>query len=230
MDADPQLVAATSQRAGPLRPVKDVRGGVRDTPREARRPLPRYELTACGAAPCIVRRGSRELGDARRSQALARVVPAAARRMGLEERILYHQAHPMKLVVDAGAGFGALGLFWAHAWGPAVVLGMGPPALASVLVIGLADLESVARTRLGGYVRRGMILPVQLLRLGGYLLTGYAAWNHSAWILAAGLFLIVSGWLTGAARARGARSGATLVAGRCAGPAGILQAPDAASC
>lgn len=149
--------------------------------------------------------------------------------MDFEERILYHQAHPMKLVVDAGAGFGALVLFWAHAWGPAVVLGMGPPALASVLVIGLADLESVARTRLGGYVRRGMILPVQLLRLGGYLLTGYAAWNHSILILAAGLFLIASGWLTGAARGRGAGSGATLAA-CCAGPAGILQAPDAVSC
>jgi hypothetical protein len=86
-----------------------------------------------------------------------------------------------------------------------------------VLVVGLADLESVARTRLGRYVRRGMTLPVQVLRLGGYVLTGYGAWNHSAVILAAGLLLILSGWVTGAAR------------GRAVAPARSLQAPDTLS-
>jgi hypothetical protein len=187
-----------------------------------------YELTLCGAAPCILRRRRESLRE---------------RRMGLEERLLYHQAHPLKMVVDAGAGLGALVLFWAHAWGPAVVLGMGPPALASVLVLAFADLESVARTRLGRYVRRGMTLPVQLLRLGGYTLTGYGAWNHSAAILMVGLLLILSGWLTGAARRRGAAAGTGQPSGtgqRAAGaqyapetgqtPAGAQYAPDSLSC
>jgi hypothetical protein len=182
---------------------------MQDASQETQRGLPRYELTACGAVPCILRR--RRMGP-------------NERRMGLEERVLYHQAHPLKLVVDTCAGLGALVLFWAHAWGSAVVLGMGPPALASVLVLGFADLESVARTRLGHYVRRGMTVPVQLLRLGGYILTGFGAWNHSAGILMVGLVLILSGWLTGAARRRGAAAGAGHA------PAGARYAPDTLSC
>lgn len=183
-----------------------------DASQETQRGFLQYELSACDAFPCILR---------------CRMGPDE-RRMGLEERVFYHQAHQLKLVV--GAGLGALVLFWAHAWGPAVVLGMGPPALASVLVLGFADLESVARMRLGHYVRRGMTVPLQLLRLGGYILTGYGAWNHSAGILMVGLVLILYGWLTGAARRRGAAAGAGHASDAGQTPAGARYAPGSLSC
>jgi hypothetical protein len=123
--------------------------------------------------------------------------PCLPRRLTLEERVVYQQAHPLKLFVDISAGAGALALFWAQAWGPALALGMTAPALASVLVLRFADLERVSRSRLGARARKAMRGPMQVLRLVGFGLTGYGAWYHLGMVLVVGLALIVAGW-TGA--------------------------------
>jgi len=47
--------------------------------------------------------------------------------MTLQEKVLYHQIHPLKLITDWGTGLAALYLFWQHALFGALLLALVRP-------------------------------------------------------------------------------------------------------
>jgi hypothetical protein len=117
--------------------------------------------------------------------------------MTLNERILFHQIHPAKLVTDASAAVLCLYFLWRRDLEPAVAVAMIPPLIASGLVLRFADLEALKQSVIGVYVKRHMITAMQLLRVCGFLIMAFGAWNHAALVILAGLAVVAAGWLKG---------------------------------
>jgi hypothetical protein len=117
--------------------------------------------------------------------------------MTLNDRILFHQIHPAKLVTDASAAALCLYFLWRRDLALAVVAPMVPPLIASGLVLRFADLEALKQSTLGVYVKRYMTPAMQLLRVCGFLIMAFAAWNHAPLAILAGLAVVAAGWLKG---------------------------------
>ena len=118
-------------------------------------------------------------------------------RVKREEKILYHQIHPLKLLTDATSGFVALPLLWRHRLREALLVTSVPPILASILIMRYADLEPYKRSPLGRYVERYMTREMQGLRLAGYLIMMAGAWYRRPSLLSPGALAIVFGWARG---------------------------------
>ncbi len=117
--------------------------------------------------------------------------------MTLDEKILYHQIHPSKLLTDWGAGIIALQPFWEHQLLVALLIVLIPPAIASFILIRLANLEPYKESSFGKYVRKYMTRPMEMVRLAGYILMAIGAWYHIVWLIPAGLLVVLFGWLRG---------------------------------
>jgi len=77
----------------------------------------------------------------------------------LAERVLYHQIHPAKLLVDWTAGLVAAGSLWRHHLIAALVVRLLPPFLASALLLTGRFDQDLLRYRasaFGRYVARHM--------------------------------------------------------------------------
>ncbi len=120
--------------------------------------------------------------------------------MPLSEKVLYHQIHPFKLATDVTASVVSLYLFWRHDLVLAIVLHLAPPILASALVISCFDLLPQQQSAFGRYVKRWMSRSVEAIRLGGDIVTVFAAWYHSATGIGIGVLIILAAWLSGLAR------------------------------
>ncbi len=117
--------------------------------------------------------------------------------MTLEERILYHQIHPLKLIIDWGTGILALYPFWLNHFLLALLLTFVPSIIVSVFLVRFADLEKYRQSSFGQYLRQYMTRPVELLRFAGYVLMALSAWYRIFWFIPAGLLVIVFAWLRG---------------------------------
>ena len=117
--------------------------------------------------------------------------------MTAAEKQLYHQIHPLKLATDWITGFIALYYFWQHqlAWG--LVIAFIPSIIATILIIRYINLESYRQSRFGRYIQRSMSRVVEFIRLAGYLVMVFGAWFHIAWLILAGLTVIIAAWLNG---------------------------------
>jgi len=113
------------------------------------------------------------------------------------EKWLYHQLHPVKLLVDWGAGLISLYPLWRHELVAAMAVMLIPPVVASILVMRFADLEPYARSRLAQYLARSMSRMTEAIRLGGMAVMALGAWYHAWQLIGAGLLLIAAGWLLG---------------------------------
>jgi hypothetical protein len=114
-----------------------------------------------------------------------------------EEKILYHQIHPLKLLTDATAGFAALPLLWLRRLRAALLVMLLPPIFASVLIIRYVDLEPYRRSSLGRYVEQYMSREMQGVRLVGYLIMALGAWHRRLWPMPLGLLVVLFGWFRG---------------------------------
>lgn len=117
----------------------------------------------------------------------------------LEEKVLYHQIHPLKLVVDWGTGLAALFFFWSHSMVAGLIIAFIPSLLVSFLLVGFIDLENYKNSRFGRYVAKYMRQIAQQARLVGYVGMALGAWFHMVWILVLGLVVIVVSWTWGLA-------------------------------
>jgi hypothetical protein len=61
--------------------------------------------------------------------------------MDQKEKMLYHQIHPLKLLVDWGTMPVSLLLFWKHKPALALLVGFLPSIVATALMMRYADLE-----------------------------------------------------------------------------------------
>ena len=96
--------------------------------------------------------------------------------MTREEKILYHQIHPLKLLTDCTVGFAALPLLWQRRLRAALLVMFAPAILVSVLLIRYADLKPYKRSAFGRYVKRYMTKEMQGMRFAGYLIMALGAW------------------------------------------------------
>lgn len=117
--------------------------------------------------------------------------------MNFEEKSLYQQIHPLKLLTDWGTGIVALYLFWQHALITALLVAFVPSLLVSLWLIRCANLDKYKQSRFGQYVRQHMTRWMQALRLVGYGVMAMAAWYHHAWLMLLGLLAILLAWFRG---------------------------------
>jgi len=120
--------------------------------------------------------------------------------MTVEERLLYHQIHPLKLLTDLGVTPCALLLLRQHRLAIGLAVSFLPPVVASAVILRYAELEPYERSRVGRYVRRHMTPAMQALRLAGAVVMMLGAWYRRPWLLPAGLCIILFGWLRGLLR------------------------------
>lgn len=114
--------------------------------------------------------------------------------MDLQERILYHQIHPLKLAVDLGSGAAALYFAWQQQLGAASIAALAPSVLVTFYLTQFADLSPQKNSPLGAYIAKYMTDKIQQARLFGYGLMFLSAWERNWLGIAAGLGLIAFGW------------------------------------
>lgn len=114
--------------------------------------------------------------------------------LSLQERILLHQLHPLKLAVDWGTGFWAAWLLWGHELAAALIVGFVPSILLSVYFILRTDLTRFKERPLGRYMLSPRTRPSDSLRLLGLVVMWAGAWLNSIPGAAAGLAVILFAW------------------------------------
>ena len=126
--------------------------------------------------------------------------PSAAREkrsslpVRLRERIILHQVHPVKLVVDWVTGFAATWLFWEKEIVLALLVGLLPSVIVSTYMISKTDLSRFRETPLGRYFLSPRTRPNDQVRLAGLVIMWGGAWANSIPVAAAGLAVILLAW------------------------------------
>lgn len=114
--------------------------------------------------------------------------------MRLAEGALIQQVHPGKIGADVTAAIVSNALLWRARPKAAVAVRVILPALSSAAVLGLADLDALARTRRGRYVLVHMPPSAHAVRLAGDALMGLGACRRSSGLILAGAAVVVIGW------------------------------------
>lgn len=120
--------------------------------------------------------------------------------MTLNERVLYHQIHPLKLTADIGCEPVSLYFFWHYDLALGLATHFVPPIAASLILIRCADFEAIKRSRAGAYLRRNMTRIVEGIRFAGDIVMVLGAWFHRPPLIIAGLVVIVIAWSSGGIR------------------------------
>jgi hypothetical protein len=117
--------------------------------------------------------------------------------MTWQEKVLYHQIHPLKLGTDILAQIVSGVLFWQHqlVWG---LLAMFiPPIIGSAILLNVLDLRRIQQSAVGRYMKRSMTRAMEALRLAGTVPISFGFWYHMPWLIALGLAMVLFGWLRG---------------------------------
>ncbi|MCW3816373.1 hypothetical protein ONA91_18165 [Micromonospora sp. DR5-3] len=114
--------------------------------------------------------------------------------MRLTDRVLIHQVHPVKISADVAVAAVSNYLLWRRRPKAAVAVRVALPVAGSVAVLSLADLDALARTRRGRWMREHMPPSAQLLRLAGDAVTALGARRRRPALLAVGALMIAAGW------------------------------------
>ncbi len=117
--------------------------------------------------------------------------------MRLADGAAVHQVHGAKIGADVGAAIVSNVLLWRERPAAAMAVRVLVPVAASGVVLALADLDGLSRTRRGRYVLAHMPASAQAVRLAGDALMGLGAYRRSAPLLLAGAAVIGAGWSHG---------------------------------
>jgi len=115
--------------------------------------------------------------------------------MNLQEKTLYHQIHPVKLLTDWITGFAAIYFLWMRQVVAALLIMFIPPMVVSFVLIRFVDLEKYKSSRFGKYVSRYMTRAIEAMRFAGYILMAFGGWFHLLWLILLGLAVILLAWL-----------------------------------
>jgi hypothetical protein len=124
-------------------------------------------------------------------------IDAARTLMTLQEKILYHQIHPLKLAADVGCEPVSLYFFWQHNLFLGLATHFAPPIAASLWLIGHTNLEAYKNSEGGAFLRHHMTRTIEVIRLLGDLLMVVGAWIHLPSMIALGVVIIVLAWGSG---------------------------------
>lgn len=114
--------------------------------------------------------------------------------MRLADRVLIHQVHPVKISADVTASLVSNVLLWRSRPKAAAAVRVAIPVAGSVIVLSLADLDALARTRRGRWVRAHMPRSAEAVRLGGDAVMAVGARRRSPALLVVGALVIAVGW------------------------------------
>ncbi len=117
--------------------------------------------------------------------------------MTLQEKVLYHQIHPAKLLTDWGTSAISIYYFWQHEIVPALLWMFIPPVIASLIIIRFVDLQPYKDSAFGCYIKQYMTNAMQAVRLAGLIPLIIGGWYHVIWLLPVGVLIILFGWLRG---------------------------------
>jgi len=117
--------------------------------------------------------------------------------MTFNEKKLYHQIHPLKLLVDISSGFLTTYLSWQHNWFWFLILFVMPSLAISYLLIQFASLKHQKNSSFGKYVQKHMTTNVEAIRFSGQFVMWIGAWYHLTFAVIFGFLLIVGGWCSG---------------------------------
>jgi hypothetical protein len=117
--------------------------------------------------------------------------------MDFNEKVLYHQIHPAKLVADVSGSIVSTYLMWRRRFVAAMVAAFVPAVLASVLVIRCADLERRKHSRFGRYMRRYMDRrSLDAWRFFGQVVMWVGAWYRVGKLVPIGVATVVAAWVS----------------------------------
>jgi hypothetical protein len=117
--------------------------------------------------------------------------------MTLQEKNLYQQIHPARLITDWVSGIAAWYLFWQNDIWFGVALSFGPSLIVSLLVIRFADLDKVKNSPFGEYFKRTYNKKVDLIRFAGFVIAAGASWWQNIPGIAVGIAVITATWTYG---------------------------------
>lgn len=117
--------------------------------------------------------------------------------MTTQEKVLYHQVHPLKLATDISAQIVSFYFFWQHSLIVGLVTMFLPPIITSLILLNTVDFTAIQRSALGHYLRRTMTHAMEGVRLLGTLPIVVGAWYHLWWLVPIGLAITLFGWLRG---------------------------------
>jgi hypothetical protein len=117
--------------------------------------------------------------------------------MRMAEGALLHQVHPAKIGADVTASIISNVLLWRERPVTALAVRYVLPVAGSAAVLGMADLDALARTRRGRYVLAHMPPAALAARLAGDALMGFGAYRRSPTLFAAGAAVVMLGWSHG---------------------------------
>ena len=114
-----------------------------------------------------------------------------------QEKSLYHQTHPLKLLTDISAEVLSLYLFWKRKLLAGLIVMLVPPILVSTLIIKWVDLEAYKQSAFGRYIHTYMTPLVVAVRLLGTVVTHLGAWYRRPILIPLGLVIVLLAWLRG---------------------------------
>jgi hypothetical protein len=117
--------------------------------------------------------------------------------MTSKEKMLYHQIHPLKLLVDISTSLLTTYFAWRHQIVWFLILFLIPSVIVTILLIRYADLNRLKDSRPGKYVKVYMTRTIEVIRFTGQIVMWVAAWFHLPVFIAAGVLIIIGGWLNG---------------------------------
>ncbi len=117
--------------------------------------------------------------------------------MSQQEKILYHQIHPIKLLADWVAGLGSIYLMWRHQLAATLLSTFIPAGLGSLYVIKTVDLEPYRESKTGHYLKRYMTPLWEGVRFIGMLIMWIGGWRHRWRLIISGFLVVVLGWANG---------------------------------
>lgn len=121
--------------------------------------------------------------------------------MNFNEKVLYHQIHPVKLAADVGGSLVSTYLMWRRRFAWAMLAAFVPAVVASVSVIRYADLERRKHSRFGRYMRRYMDRrDLDAWRFFGQVVIWVGAWHRAGKVVPIGWAIVVAAWTSGAWR------------------------------
>lgn len=117
--------------------------------------------------------------------------------MTFQDKSLYHQIHPVKLLTDWSTGIFALYLLWEQNLIAALFVGLIPPLIVSLILVQFGELEKYKQSAFGTYISHYMTRNMQAIRFAGYFIMAIGAWYHVVWLIPLSLFTILFGWFRG---------------------------------
>ena len=114
--------------------------------------------------------------------------------MQLASKIVVHQVHPAKIGADVTASVASNTLLWRGRPKAALTVRIVLPAVGSLAVLTLANLDALAQTAPGRYMLAHMPPSAQAVRLACDALMGLGAHRRSFALLLAGAAVIAAGW------------------------------------